>query len=212
MVCPIVTSTLGIIQAVRDLNVRLGSSVPPVELPENLVSFCGDGDAGLIAAIEGNVLGLVEPATVGVTETVDRPDEVTGCGHTGTHLTQLFDWIEGIVVDILNAICSLDLDVYVPGAEDSYYSQYYYSGNGGFLLTSLFNTFLAADRLVLSTQDDVVLYDSGCISTGGFGPVTAYTEIPVGTTSVRVEVYGNCAGQVGFTSWTLVTRCSPLPK
>ena|GEM_PF-6474042 len=198
--CPIVSAVLAVIQSVRDLQNRVAILIPSVSLPANLSTLFGDGQ-GLINEIYISVQQFILAAGSDITVAAERPIEPAAqvC-HTGPYVLAVKAWIDSIQI-AAQSICDLNLD---SEGGDEGYDQSFNAANGGYTIELTYDTFYQKDRIILYNQDDAVLYDSGCVGTGG--DVVVEVTIPAGTDSIRVVVEPNCEGGTG-TLWNLSVRC-----
>jgi len=199
-VCAIVTAVNEVIQSFRDLQERVSILIYGLELPENLSSLCGDG-TGLINEMYNSVVSFVLAAGSEVSETVPSPiTPAEQVCHTWAYLYAVKTWIDGIIVDGEN-ICSLNLN---SAGGDEGYDETFGASNGGYTLILTYETFWQKDRIILYNQSDDILFDSGCVGTGG--EKVANIPVPIGTTEIRVVVEPNCEGGTG-TAWYLRVEC-----
>ena len=199
MVCALVTSMSSIIEAIRELQVRVETLIPTITLPENMTTLCGDGGGqGLLPDLYFSVLSFVLDAGEDVTETVARPQEPE-C-YTGAYLFDMEAWIDGIEIEASD-ICSLNLD---SAGGDEGYDESFSAGNGGYTIELTYETYSQKDRIILYNQLDSIIFDSGCVGT--MGEVVANIVIQEGITQIRVVVEPNCEGGYG-TAWYLKIKC-----
>lgn len=199
MVCALATTLNSVIQSIRDLQVRVETLIPEITLPEDMTTLCADGGGqGLLPALYFAVLSFVLEAEDDVTETVARPREPE-C-YTGAYLFDMESWVDGIEIEASD-ICSLNLD---SSGGDEGYDETFNAGNGGYTIELTYETFFQKDRIIMYSQTEAVLFDSGCVGTQG----DVVEEIPIaeGITSIRVVVEPNCEGGSG-TAWNLSIRC-----
>lgn len=116
-----------------------------------------------------------------------------------------------VVAPCASGICDISLDS--AGGDEGYDQTFeagFFEQTGGTIYVREFETYTQRDQLrIFSNGSEAAIYDSGCIATNRNPITNLAVTIPVGTTTLRVQVIPNCEGGSG-TAWVLKIGCTEM--